>query len=257
MHQKLEAIKRRIHEEEGYRKADECFGGAGLIICPNNAPLNPAQYPGRVLVRTRHAKELSALLEDLREAMNGRIDHLNKYLFYPQLGKQANRYLRKGDELKELLLTVTKAAIEFEGDNNCQYFAYGSNMDRSQMVRRCPDAALIGKARLYNHKFELDEEGVATVTPKPGSQVEGLLWLISPKDRDRLDRYEGVSSKCYRQEWYPITGEYGQKVCALVYVSERGPNRGQRRDGYMNKILKAAEEQQFSEAYLKDIRRWS
>lgn len=137
------------------------------------------------------------------------------------------------------------------------YFAYGSNMDTEQMLRRCPDAEFNGIGVLRNYKFALDEEGLATVVPCEGKEVQGVIWRISETDERSLDRYEGVSVGCYTKETLKVRPEgYFSKFPMLTYVSARGSNDGKRRDGYIERIVTAAEKHGFDNSYLgmlKDI----
>ncbi len=75
------------------------------------------------------------------------------------------------------------------------YFAYGSNMNLNQMAFRCPDAEVVEPVRLegYCLAFRMSGggNGVATILPKEGSSLEDVLWRISKRDEQRLDRYEG------------------------------------------------------------------
>lgn len=45
------------------------------------------------------------------------------------------------------------------------YFAYGSNLNVTQMARRCPDATDPRPATLADHDWLINERGVATVEP--------------------------------------------------------------------------------------------
>ena len=71
------------------------------------------------------------------------------------------------------------------------YFAYGSNLDLEQMAQRCPDAEIVGPVRLENYELRFRGSGFATVAPKKGSVVYGLVWKITPNCEQSLDRYEG------------------------------------------------------------------
>ena len=71
------------------------------------------------------------------------------------------------------------------------YFAYGSNLDLEQMAQRCPDAEIVGPVRLENYELRFRGSGFATVAPKKGSTVHGLVWKITPNCEQSLDRYEG------------------------------------------------------------------
>ena len=69
------------------------------------------------------------------------------------------------------------------------YFAYGSNLDLEQMAQRCPDAETVGPVRLENYELRFRGNGFATVTPKKGSVVYGLVWKLTPNCEQSLDRF--------------------------------------------------------------------
>lgn len=75
------------------------------------------------------------------------------------------------------------------------YFAYGSNLNLEQMERRCPAAKPIGPAVLHGYELRFrgnyGGSGVATIAPKQGGHVAGLLWELTPACEQALDRYEG------------------------------------------------------------------
>ena len=81
--------------------------------------------------------------------------------------------------------------------NVAKYFAYGSNLDLSQMKRRCPKSRLISKGSLSGHSLTFNRfssgwgGGVADVIQDQDSKVWGLVFEISDSDLERLDRYEG------------------------------------------------------------------
>src|SRR5690348_3964227 len=56
------------------------------------------------------------------------------------------------------------------------YFAYGSNMHRSAMKRRCPGACALGPAVLQGYRFFVGLDGWGSVTASPGHAVHGVLW---------------------------------------------------------------------------------
>ena len=77
------------------------------------------------------------------------------------------------------------------------YFAYGSNINLDQMRYRCPDATVYGQAVLDNYDLRFRGSGVATVEPKEGACVYGLLWELTDKCEASLDRYSGDSSAIF------------------------------------------------------------
>ena len=86
------------------------------------------------------------------------------------------------------------------------YFAFGSNLHLGQMAERCPGSRYIGTADLRGYRFQINQRGFANVVPSPGDHVEGLVYLLSQNDEERLDRSEGVPTAY-------------QKYCIDVQVS--------------------------------------
>ena len=97
------------------------------------------------------------------------------------------------------------------------YFAYGSNIDLKQMARRCPAAQVVGPATLENYELAFRGSGFATIVPKKGSVVHGLLWSITPLCEQALDRYEGYP-RHYTKEPVSVRTADGAAVSAMVYI---------------------------------------
>jgi Gamma-glutamyl cyclotransferase, AIG2-like len=81
------------------------------------------------------------------------------------------------------------------------YFAYGSNLSFDQMSKRCPQSRFVGRARLYQYHFQINERGFANVVPtrNPESFVDGLCYRLTIDDEERLDRSEGVPTAYQKQ----------------------------------------------------------
>ncbi|PHH65264.1 hypothetical protein CDD81_3123 [Ophiocordyceps australis] len=79
------------------------------------------------------------------------------------------------------------------------YFAYGSNLHMKQMKRRCPNSRYIGRARLCNYRWQINERGFANIVETPGRCVDGLVYEIDQKDEAKLDINEGVAKKAYEK----------------------------------------------------------
>ncbi|KAI8675207.1 Gamma-glutamylcyclotransferase [Fusarium keratoplasticum] len=90
-------------------------------------------------------------------------------------------------------VTATAAAT------NKYYFAYGSNLHLEQMKRRCPGSKLIGSAKLWHYRWQINERGYANVMEADGHWVEGLVFEINQRDESRLDVNEGVSKNAYQK----------------------------------------------------------
>lgn len=141
------------------------------------------------------------------------------------------------------------------------YFAYGANMSRADMARRCPGAGLVNGAVLPDHRFRINRRGVATVAPEAAAQVHGVLWMITDADERALDRYEGVADGLYgkqRQRVYVQVGpvlESVEGVEALIYVAT-DRSRGAPRAGYLDQVIAGAESHALPPEYVAEIRAW-
>ncbi len=135
------------------------------------------------------------------------------------------------------------------------YFAYGSNMCRRQMDRRCPDHRVIGKGTLSGYRWIISARGYANIIKSPLDAVYGLVYEISDSDERFLDRYEGVKGGAYVKE-YPDVEIHGSPVRCLVYV-DPVEGEGVPRKGYAEEINRGIEDAQLPTEYIeKTIRRF-
>ena len=98
------------------------------------------------------------------------------------------------------------------------YIAYGSNINLPQMSFRCPHSKVVGTAMVKG--WELEFRGVATIVPKPDTEVPVLLWELDPRDIPALNRYEGFPH-LYRQQEIEVETPDG-KAKGMVYLMNRG-----------------------------------
>lgn len=85
-----------------FKKAKSEFGGAGLIITSNSNRNIPNE---NIIIVSSFALELSWLIEQLKELWAERIDHLNKYHFYPFIGGCIKAGIKRyKDDIKEIML---------------------------------------------------------------------------------------------------------------------------------------------------------
>ena len=103
------------------------------------------------------------------------------------------------------------------------YFAYASNLSRSQMLERCPDSQPKFVASLPNHKLIFAgwsrkwHGGVAGIKPYKGEKVIGAIYEISERCLRSLDKYEGYPTTYNRKNIIVFT-EFGDPVEAITYV---------------------------------------
>ena len=72
------------------------------------------------------------------------------------------------------------------------YFAYGSNLWRQQICERCPDHQAFGLGSLKDYRWFISARGFANIMKSQGDQVLGIVYMISLRDEESLDEFEGV-----------------------------------------------------------------
>ena len=118
-----------------------------------------------------------------------------------------------------------------------KYIAYGSNMNLEQMDQRCPGARVTGKCCLRDHRLFFagrPDAAVASIEPAPGHAVPVVLWEITPKDEQALDRYEGFPW-FYGKRELPVETD-SEPVSAMAYVMGPGFLYGFPSESYLNCI---------------------
>lgn len=106
------------------------------------------------------------------------------------------------------------------------YFAYGSNLNKKQMVERCPDSKPLFRATLPNYKLAFTgwsrrwRGGVASIKPFRGEKVIGAIYEISDADLRKLDKHEGYPGE-YNRLPVRVFNEDGDAVEATTYIKAR------------------------------------
>lgn len=105
------------------------------------------------------------------------------------------------------------------------YIAYGSNMDEEQMRYRCPEAKVVGTGTVEGYGLLFKggtDHAYATIEPEKDSHIPVLVWKISERDEQRLDRYEGYPKFYYKKDI--LVEVNGEPKEAMVYImDERNP----------------------------------
>jgi Gamma-glutamyl cyclotransferase, AIG2-like len=134
------------------------------------------------------------------------------------------------------------------------HFAYGSNMSRALMQRRCPGAEPLGPARLDGWRFAIMREGYASIVPAAGTAVHGVLWRLSPRDLAALNAYESLDRGLYVRRVLPVLIS-ARRRAALTYVAP-GRSSGRPQPGYQELVVAAAREWQLPESYVATLARF-
>jgi len=138
------------------------------------------------------------------------------------------------------------------------YFAYGSNMERHHMKRRCRSAKFVASATLRDYELNFTGTssmwggGVADLNPAKGKVVEGVLWEITEADLKGLDAYEGYP-KVYVRRNVEVETPDGRKMEAFAYFMARpglykAPSRR-----YLRLLVSGAEEHGLSDKYIMSL----
>lgn len=131
------------------------------------------------------------------------------------------------------------------------YFAFGSNMDRAHMARLCRGAEALGPTRLDNHQFFIAHAGYASIAPKRGATVHGVLWKVTAAHIAKLDAYESVAGGLYHKAAVPV--HRGDRLLrALAYVAS-DPRPGRPQPGYQERVAAAARAWRLPEAYVREL----
>ena len=132
------------------------------------------------------------------------------------------------------------------------YFAYGSNMERAAMRKRCGAAQEVGPARLRGWRYVI-AAGYGTIALAPGACVFGVLWRLTPRDLATLNSYENLDSGLYRRAMLTVEVD-GRRSRALAFM---GKKRGKRRPapGYQERVIAAAEDWRLPLRYVTELRR--
>ena len=83
------------------------------------------------------------------------------------------------------------------------YFAYGSNLNKRQMMDRCPTAVPLRTHELLG--WRLLFQRTADITPSFGHTVLGALYTVTDADIQALDQFEGAPR-----------GRYGEDIFEFV-----------------------------------------
>ena len=105
------------------------------------------------------------------------------------------------------------------------YFAYGSNMSFKRLRKRVRSAepkerGFLRCHCLAFHKVSKDKSGKCDiVSSKESDMVWGRVYRIDDKDKECLDRYEGLGYG-YDKKFVTVELDCGRTVCAMTYYVE-------------------------------------
>ncbi|MEN3009331.1 gamma-glutamylcyclotransferase family protein [Pseudothermotoga sp.] len=143
-----------------------------------------------------------------------------------------------------------------ESKASCWYFAYGSNMYTDQIQRRvCRQHIEWKVGYLRDHKLVFnkpasDGTGYANIMLQKGSTVYGVLYKLTEKEMEVLDRFEGSG---YQRRELKITVEENRQVTAYVYIALQTMDGLLPRADYLERIIKGAKEHHLPQYYIQEL----
>ena len=118
------------------------------------------------------------------------------------------------------------------------YFAYASNLNRKQMLERCPDSKPEFIATLPNYKLVFVgwsrqwRGGVASIRHFGGEKVIGAIYEVSEQCLRQLDKYESS----YNRLKVTVFNEDGEAIQAITYIKAGQSEETQPSEEYLSII---------------------
>ena len=129
------------------------------------------------------------------------------------------------------------------------YFAFGSNLNRKQIKRRCKNSRFISRHILKNYQLVFRSKyGAADIQRKKGSSVLGAIYDINKADEKKLDVYEEFP-KVYVKKYFKILGK---KVMFYYMSSKTKQTEPSRR--YLNSIIQGYEDCGYKNSHVLVLR---
>ncbi len=136
-----------------------------------------------------------------------------------------------------------------------RYFAYGSNMETSQMALRVPGAHPLARGRLAGFRFRCNKIGrdgsaKANLEVADGAEVWGVVFDLPPDGFRSLDPFEGG----YRRRSVEVEIEVGSLVWCEVYVSDQTSTTLLPTRAYRDRMARGAIEHGLPKDYCAAVR---
>lgn len=256
MHLMLEDTENALEYIVSFQGGDGAFNLLDSCKVPGEAVFDYCNMPtfiGTAILMKEYLRGNKGLSDNLKKALyacvdaglhghgydkeNGRIDALNvlikgdlkrfletEWEMCPEFHNLVNNILHRYDSLLRRKCTKGVWGEDYgkewrritdglEPDKRL-YVAYGSNMNRKQMKARCPYAQVVGPAYLEN--WELDMPHYANIVESKGKRTPALVWEITKKDENKLNRYEGYPD--FYEKLNILITVNGRRVSAMAYV---------------------------------------
>jgi len=145
-----------------------------------------------------------------------------------------------------------------------KYFAYGSNMSFKRLETRLQQPKVIGVYRLTHHRLAFHKESLdgsakcdAFYTGKADDKILGVVYDITPADKQKLDKIEGVGAG-YEIKTATVTEEKNQtqnnrKIPVFLYYATQLTQTCLPYEWYQYHVIAGAHEAGLSRDYIRQI----
>lgn len=124
------------------------------------------------------------------------------------------------------------------------YAAYGSNLNKEQMIWRCPGAKEAGTSIIKDYRlmFKGSQSGAyLTIEKEKGCEVPVGLWEVTDQDMKNLDRYEGYPTFYYKKTFVAECSD-GKRHRIFAYIMHEERKLGMPTTHYMGVCAKGYED---------------
>lgn len=157
-----------------------------------------------------------------------------------------------------LVAAIDLGQLESDPEINLvnRYFAYGSNMNASQMAERCPDSRFLTKARLPGYRLDFTtystsrDGGAADIVAEDGAELWGIVYEVSDADLTELDRREGSK---YRRIAVQVQPPGQDELPTSAYEVMNKQEFQQPTQDYLQLLIDAARHHDFPDTYVRQI----
>jgi len=161
------------------------------------------------------------------------------------LAKTMRNRINQMAEMEEAVEAKNNTDVVNLVSGSALYFAYGSNMSKSQMKKRIQTAEFIDFGFLEDHRLKFNREGsyrsggVASVEPGEG-RVWGAVWKMPTADLQKLTKIEDPTA--YKREVKTVTLRDKTSVSCHTYVAIPQTDFIPPEQNYIETILTGARE---------------
>lgn len=138
------------------------------------------------------------------------------------------------------------------------YAAYGSDLDPSRMVEKCPHSPMRDTGWLQGWRLTFGGEdlgwdgALVTLVEDPFEQVFVAIYDVTPEDEAQLDEWEGVQLGLYRKTRVRVSTMTGD-LLVWLYVLDAYEG-GLPSASYLGLLAEAAEAADAPEDYVAELR---